>query len=371
MSTWLGAAFVHSFPVHCFVCSQWRRICTNSPLLWNCVHIETFPLSRFTIQCIERAKGVPVLLNINPSNGKQVSARSAGGHWPFADYAEPLPRYRSATFRSPLLSTSLNPWLPSLRSLELKRIHLGHLLYHNPPLIPTALTCLNLKEAGLEHYPPNTFALLLASSIHLEQLSIMDYIDLTDESFNSWSIISPILFSDLRRLKLQVMEPYALVGTGLRWVTHFLRSIEAPGLEQLIVISPTEYTVGNDNIEQFADFISTGNVPDQRVGTERYPLCKSLYPKLRYFGALLPLPKGEDTRAVDRTPRCSPNLAYLSLGSPILSEPKLGDVLHRRQEAGFPIRVVALLDDENTRELPSTVQVKFYHDSQVFDFLDL
>ncbi|KAG8715557.1 hypothetical protein FRC11_003029 [Ceratobasidium sp. 423] len=222
----------------------------------------------------------------------------------------------------------------------------------------------------------------------------MEYIDFADDNFNSWTVIPPITFSSLRRLKLLVVDPYTIVGTGLRWATHFLRSIDTPGLQQLIVISPTEYTVNTDIVEQLVEYISIGHAPSRATTSEHGPPRKSLYPELRYFGIFFPLPKGtrlyksesllaalpllthlrilgEDIDVLDRRPQCSPILVCLSIRSPVLSTTKLGDVLRRRQEAGFAIHTVALQDGEDASGLSSVVKLKTYDRSEVFEFLDL
>ncbi|CAE6529840.1 unnamed protein product [Rhizoctonia solani] len=212
------------------VCSRWRRICINNPLLWACVHIESFPLSRFTGECISRTKDVPISLSIGPTNYKQeltvdiwthllrsLAIRNAnterwktlvlhvGDYRVFPNlleylsshstpnletifctrisggYAGPHPKHRIASS-----IRSLGPLLPSLRSLELKRVHLGHLFDCQPSITLKSLTHLSLEEAGLDHYTPGAFAQLLSSTPHLEELSMMEYIDFENDNLNSW-----------------------------------------------------------------------------------------------------------------------------------------------------------------------------------------
>ncbi|CAE6420496.1 hypothetical protein ACGC1H_006620 [Rhizoctonia solani] len=419
------------------VCSKWRRICINNPLLWACIHIESLPLTRFTGECISRAKDVPISLDIGPSNYpkltidtwthllRSLAARNANTErWKTlilrvsdhqvlpslleyleshatpnleiiscarisSGYAEPHSNRRITSS-----ATSVGPLLPNLRSLELKRVHLGHLFDRNPLIILTSLTRLNLEVAGLDRYTPDAFAHLLSSSPHIEELSMMEYIEFENDNLNSWPIVVPITFSSLFRLKLLVIDPYATVGSGLRWVTRFLRSINAPKLQQLVVISPTGYTIDNAIVEHFIDFVSTGYIPNREAVSDQSQSHKSLYPELRYFGIFFPLPKGarlyksesllaafpslthlaildEDIAVVDRTPQCSPRLVYLSVQNSVRCNLELGNVLCRRQEAGFPIRVVALQYNEDTRGFPSTVELRICDRSQVLEFLDL
>ncbi|CAE6489930.1 unnamed protein product [Rhizoctonia solani] len=419
------------------VCSKWRRRCINNPLLWACIHIESLPLSRFTGECISRAKDVPISLDIGPSNYpkltidtwahllRSLATRHANTErWKTvilrvsdhqvlpnlleyldsrstpnletisctrisSGYTEPHTNRRIASS-----TKSVGPLLPKLRSLELKRVHLGRLFDRNPPIILTSLTRLNLETTGLDRYTPDAFAHLLSSSPHIEELSMMEYIEFENNNLNPWPIVAPITFSSLFRLKLLVVDPYTTVGSGLRWVTRFLRSIHAPKLRQLVIVSPTGYTITNTIVEHFVDFISTGYIPNQEAVSDQSQSCKSLYPELRYFGIFFPLPKGaqlyksesllaafpslthlgilgEDIAVVDRTPRCSPRLVYLSIQNSARSDLELENVLRRRQEAGFPIRVVALQHNEDIRGLSSIVELKACDRSQVLEFLDL
>ncbi|CAE6489918.1 unnamed protein product [Rhizoctonia solani] len=434
------------------VCSYWRRTCINNPLLWDCIHITSLPLrlSRFTNECISRAQGVPVSLTIITSNAhkftlstwnhllKSLIDKGVGvERWKalvlhVSDYrvfpslldhldshlapklefisCEPQGRHRfielSQGFHSaiPDPSTSLSPSLPNLSSLKLDRINLRHIFDHRPPLMLISLTRLNLEHVALYDYAPDTFALLLSSSPHLEELSMLDEIVDNYSSGNTWTITTPtITFSFLRRLKCFLTnDPDPdWEGAGLMWAIHFLGSIHTPRLQQLIIITPWTKNVV---IEQFVDFISTGHIPDRAVVSKQAPSHKLLYPELRYFAVVSPLLEGaglykselmlaslpslthlgicgEDIAVVDRVPQCSPKLTYLSVESPIASDPKLGDVLRRRQDAGFPISVIALQPsrfdalrlhcDDDASGLPSAVELKSHNRNQTFEFLDL
>ncbi|CAE6401660.1 unnamed protein product [Rhizoctonia solani] len=425
------------------VCSQWRRICLNSPLLWACIHIETLPLSPFADLCITRAKDVPISLSVNPSghNNKltvsnwkhllrSLAARGVSmKRWRglairvsdfevFPDLLEHLVSYptpnlefifcatqtrkyfaeshpnRRSSFvplsanQSSLLSSSL----PKLRSVELKRVHLAHLFDRNPPVLLTRLTRLRLVEAGVGHYAPHAFVLLLSSQPSIEELALNEHAYFQDGDPKSWPTISPVTFPSLRQLKLLVTDLYTIVGgMGLIWMTRFLQSIDAPGLQQLIIISPVE--LSDTSIEELVDFISTGYIPNQANVNEPNPARKLLYPVLRYLGAIFPLPKDtrlhkaesmlaalpslthlrildEDVAVIDRTPRCSSGLTHLFIQD-LLAPKELGDILHRRQGAGFPIRVLGLRGNEDVIGLPSEVELKRYRATQAGDFLDL
>ncbi|QRW24587.1 F-box-like protein [Rhizoctonia solani] len=423
------------------VCSQWRRTCLNNPLLWAHIYIKAFPLSSFADLCITRAKNAPITLNVTSSRQKltvviwkrllkSLENRGIGTHrWKalvirvsdfevFPHLIEHLASYPTPNLESIFCATQTHRYfaeshpnrrpssvpfltdqptlsnlsLPGLSSVVLKRVHLAHLFERNPPISFTRLTRLHLVEAGLGHYAPDAFALLLSSHPSLEEVSLNEHTYFQDDDSKSWSTITPVTFSFLRRLKLMVTDLYSSSGgMGLRWMNRFLQSIDAPGLNQLILIAPS--VVPNTANEELVDVISTGYKFNRANTNESNPSSKLLYPALRYLGAIFPLPKdsrlymaesmltalpslthlrilSEDIAVLDRAPRCSSSLTHLFIQNSVFPK-ELGNILHRRQEAGLPIRTLGILGGKDVIGLPTAVELKRYDGSQAGDFLDL
>ncbi|CEL53817.1 hypothetical protein RSOLAG1IB_06598 [Rhizoctonia solani AG-1 IB] len=433
--------YVHHVYTASQVCSRWRRICINSPLLWACIRIETFPLSPFVDLCITRAKGAPISLNVDPLRKKHklttnnwrhlvrsLATRSVSTErWKalaihvdsfevFPDLLEHLvlhptpnlesiscatqthkhlselhPAHRSNTVSfSPSKSQLLSSSLPRLSSVELKRVHLAHLFDLKPPVLLNRLTRLHLVQSGVIHYTPDAFALLLSSYPNLQEVSLTEYPYSKDTDPALWSTIPPIAFRTLCRLKLLVADVYAVDGIGTPWILRFLQSIDAPRLQQLIIVSPP--MLSNSPIEELVDFISAGYTPNQLNANETNPARKSLYPMLRYLSVRFNLPKdtrlhkaesmlaalpslkylsilGEDVTVVGNTPQCSPCLTHLFIQSPA-GPGQLKRVLHNRQEAGLPIRVLGVQENTDVTELPCTVELKRYSPARAISFLD-
>ncbi|KAF8756001.1 hypothetical protein RHS01_04776 [Rhizoctonia solani] len=389
------------------VCSQWRRTCLNNPLLWAHIYIKAFPLSSFADLCITRAKNAPITLNVTSSRQKltvviwkrllkSLENRGIGTHrWKalvirvsdfevFPHLIEHLASYPTPNLESIFCATQTHRYFaeshPNRRPSSV-------------PFLTDQPTLSNLSLPGrLGHYAPDAFALLLSSHPSLEEVSLNEHTYFQDDDSKSWSTITPVTFSFLRRLKLMVTDLYSSSGgMGLRWMNRFLQSIDAPGLNQLILIAPS--VVPNTANEELVDVISTGYKFNRANTNESNPSSKLLYPALRYLGAIFPLPKdsrlymaesmltalpslthlrilSEDIAVLDRAPRCSSSLTHLFIQNSVFPK-ELGNILHRRQEAGLPIRTLGILGGKDVIGLPTAVELKRYDGSQAGDFLDL
>lgn len=317
------------------VCSQWRHVAINSPLLWSYVHVDRPPPDAITTLYLRRTgtetpldldiemrssywgmigvdpkdwrrqvDHIPSLLDFLTFTGADtrrwksliICVKTPQVFFEFVRTlnAESAPALQflscmwktgmAARYRREEPQSLSDPRIfgdpyslcgssfPNLRSVELNAIPWRFVFNRHPLSLFTGVVKLNLT-AAFDTEPSVNLYNLLSLNLQLEQLCISSGMGIgTDACFKS--NISHVHLPYLRRLEVTSYS-------STRWSLCVLRTIDAPNLEQLSL------SVGFDSLEGFevADlsrYIATGKLSDPNPDLTSKPLAdKPIYPSLR------------------------------------------------------------------------------------------